>query len=477
MKINFKPSKKQHEAYQLLENKEINSLLYGGSAGGGKTYLGCSWAILSCLKYAGFRFLIAREQLKMLKESTIITFNEVLRDLGLVNYRHYKWNNQDLTCTFENGSVVVFRELANLPSDTEYERLGSNPFSYAFLEEASQLTEKAYEVVKSRLRWMLDDYNLTPKVLLTCNPSKGWLYKEFYKPFKDGVLSKDRRFVQAFVTDNPNDKFVEIYKTNLESIKDEITRERLLNGNWEYSESDTSLCNHDNLVNMFSNTLPINQNWYLTADISRYGGNETVIYIWNGLTLKSRHTIKIDKSNKQALVKTADFIMNLLQVHRIPVYNSVIDEDGVGGGVVDLIVGCNGFVANSKAINPRFVNLKSECAYLLGDKINSNEISVELDDTSIQEKIITEISAYKKVNLDTEKRLSITPKADVKALLSGKSPDDADNFIMRMYLELEKPIDTNVIGSITNNDYQKLDEAFNSSYLDYLELERVFAND
>jgi PBSX family phage terminase large subunit len=477
VKIDFKPSGKQHEAFKHLEDKNVTSVLYGGSAGGGKTYLGCSWAIICCLKYSGFRFLIAREQLKMLKESTKITFEETLRDFGLKNYYHYKWNNQDFTCTFENGSVVVFRELANLPSDKEYERLGSNPFSYAFLEEASQLTEKAYEVVKSRLRWVLDDYNLTPKLLLTCNPSKNWLYKEFYKPFKDNVLLPDRRFVQAFVTDNPNKKFVEIYKKNLESIKDEITRERLLFGNWEYANSDTSLCHYDNLVGMFTNTLSNSTNWYLTADISRYGDNDTVIYIWQGLTLKYRYTLNYEKSNKQALVQTAEYIKNLLELYKIPLYNTVIDEDGVGGGVVDMLAGCNGFVANSRARNERFVNLKSECAYLLGDKINNNEITVDIDNTSIQEKIIMEITAYKKIGLDTEKKLSITPKAEVKQLLSGKSPDDGDNFIMRMFLELEKPLNTNNINMITSNSYKGIEKVFDNQFLDYLELERVFAND
>jgi PBSX family phage terminase large subunit len=475
MKIDFKPSKKQHEAFSKLQLREINTVLYGGSAGGGKTYLGCAWAILSCLQYSQFRFLIARETLKQLRDSTKVTFEEVLRDFGLKNYYHYKWNNHDFTCTFENGSVVLFREVSDLPSDRNFERLGSNPFSYAFLEEAGQITEKAYEVVKSRLRWVLDDYNLTPKILITCNPTKNWLYREFYEPFKNNTLPSDRCFIQAYVDDNPNKKFVSIYKKNLESINDDITRERLLNGNWEYSESDTALCHYDNLIAIFNNPEVFTGNRYITCDIARYGDDDTIIYVWYGLTVKERLVINYDKSNKQALVKTAEFLKNIMYKHNVPVYNVIIDETGVGGGVVDMLPGCVGFISNNKPKNERFMNLKSECAYLLGEKINNNEISFNTDDVDLIDRITSQIMAYKKVNLDTDRKYSITSKADVKKILGGKSPDDADNFIMRMYFELEKPININNIKIVSslptfNND------VFNNSFLDYVELERVFNN-
>lgn len=475
MNIEFKPSKKQHIAFTELQKKEVNTVLYGGSAGGGKTYLGCAWAIISCLQYSGFRFLIARKHLKQLKDSTKVTFEEVLRDFGLRNYYHYKWNNQDFTCSFENGSIVLFREIADLPSDRNYERLGSNPFSYAFIEEAGEITEKAYEVVKSRLRWLLDDYNLTPKVLITCNPTKNWLYKEFYKPFRDGNLSSDKRFIQAYVSDNPNKKFVDICKKNLESIKDEITRERLLNGNWEYSEEETSLCYYDNLLGMFSNAISDSGEYYITADISRYGDDDTIIYVWRGLSVIERHCINYDKSNTSALVKTADYIKNLMYKYKINPYNVVIDETGVGGGVVDMIVGSVGFTSMSSPRNSRFMNLKSECAYLLGSKIDNNELAFLCEDVNIIDKVITEVLAYKKINLDSDKKLGITSKTDVKKTLN-RSPDDADNLIMRMYFELEKPIQVNNINVITNNKYSNIDSIYNSSFLDYVELERVFGN-
>jgi hypothetical protein len=474
MKIDFKPSKKQHEAFTYLSDRGVNVVLYGGAAGGGKSYLGCAWVILSCLRYSGIRVLVGRKRLRDIVQSTKVTFNEVLRDFGLVNYVHYKWNNRDNTCTFENGSIVVFVELSDLPSDKEFERLGSTPYTFAFIEEAGQVSEKAFEVVRSRLRWLLDKYDLTPKVLLTCNPSKNWLYKVIYKPYVTGTLPSEYRFVQAFVDDNPNKRFVEIYRKNLENIRDDITRERLLAGNWEYSDSDLGLCSYDNLIGIFDNDLGMAGDYYITADISRYGDNETVIYLWRGLVVKERYVLSYERTNKQALVKTADFIKELVRSYGVSICNVVVDEDGVGGGVVDMLPGCVGFVGSSRPKNDRFMNLKSECAYKLGDLINDRLIGCEIDDVGVQEKIVLEISSYKKKNLDTDRRLGISSKEEVKKLLSGRSPDDADNFIMRMYFEVVGgSVNTDVIGCVGDRGLKGIDLVFSSRF-NFLELEEVF---
>lgn len=485
MKIDFKPSEKQDIAWKYLHDNVTESVLYGGGAGSGKSFLGCAWIIISCLRYPEIRCLIAREELKSLRESTKITFEEVLREFGLINYVHYKWNNHDFTVTFANGSVVVFRELKYIPSDPDYERLGSNPFTYAFLEEASQITEKAYEVAKSRLRWKLDVYGLIPKCFITCNPHKGWLYKEFYKPNKEKRLSKDRKFVQALVQDNPNKAFVKIYLNNLKKIKDTITRARLLNGDWEYTVSDNALCSYDSLVNMFLNDRVDYGRPIITGDISRYGDNQTVIYRWSGLRIEKRYVIEHFKHDKEkATPKIADFIRSLVRQYNIAMEDVVLDEDGVGGGVVDLLNGCNGFIANSKPlelenIKQNFVNLKAQCAYLAGEKIEEGLLYANIPDIDIQQKILAEAEAYRKTGYDEDRKLGITPKKEVKKLLNDCSPDDFDNIIMRMKLELKASTDISKLRSFqkyTSYDSELMisKQRMRFENVNYSEIESIF---
>ena len=68
-------SGKQETALDFLENKKsVKQVLYGGSAGPGKTTLGCIWQIERRLDYPGTRGFIGRRTLKDLKDTTLMTF-------------------------------------------------------------------------------------------------------------------------------------------------------------------------------------------------------------------------------------------------------------------------------------------------------------------------------------------------------------------------------------------------------------------
>lgn len=72
-------------------------------------------------------------------------------------------------------------------------------------------------------------WDTVPKALYTCNPDKGWIYHDYYRPWKDGELDRKRAFVPALVIDNP---FIptKSKKDYIENLKqgDKITVERLL---------------------------------------------------------------------------------------------------------------------------------------------------------------------------------------------------------------------------------------------------------
>ena len=88
LKIEWIPTEKQFEAYQILTDKIHTEILYGGAAGGGKTYLACSWAIILCIQYPGIRGLMGRAKLKALKQSTLLTFFDVCKEWGLESGKH-----------------------------------------------------------------------------------------------------------------------------------------------------------------------------------------------------------------------------------------------------------------------------------------------------------------------------------------------------------------------------------------------------
>jgi hypothetical protein len=235
----FAPSLPQFEAWQALEDKTTQWVAYGGAAGGGKSFLGCYWKIYRRMAYPGTRGVICRETKISLRESTIITYNKVLGLCGLKSGIDYRFNGTYLTYEFANGSKEIFRDLEYLPSDPDYQRLGSLEVTDAWIEEDfATIPEKAADVLKTRIRWMLHDYNLVPKLLLTTNPGYHWIRTRFIKDAENNpvVLRANEKFISAKVTDNPDAAFVEIYKASLEDMRSQYDRARLLDGDWDAIE-------------------------------------------------------------------------------------------------------------------------------------------------------------------------------------------------------------------------------------------------
>ena len=136
-------TKKQTEALDYLEDKTTKELLFGGGAGGAKSFLGCLWIILSCYKYPNTRWIIGRSKLKALKETTLNTFFEVANILGLEANNHYTYNAQSGVIKV-GDSEVILKDLFHYPSDPNYDSLGSLEITGAFIDVNINKTIEAY---------------------------------------------------------------------------------------------------------------------------------------------------------------------------------------------------------------------------------------------------------------------------------------------------------------------------------------------
>jgi hypothetical protein len=229
-KATIELSQEQTKALDFLEDIQTRRVLYGGQAGGGKSFLIALYCYYMCTTYEGIRGYIARDAgLKKIKESVMVTCFDVWDSLGVT----YRFNDKDSFIVFPNGSKIVLLDIFHYPSDPNFNSLGSTEYTFGCIEEGITAAKKACEILMSRTRYKHDIYpELSPKQLITCNPDNGWIKDDIIIPYFEGKLQSDTQFVSATLESNPNQSFRKTYTETLESMSDEYDKARLLNGDW-----------------------------------------------------------------------------------------------------------------------------------------------------------------------------------------------------------------------------------------------------
>ena len=273
--INFKPSFRQYEVWKALQpnycdkcggtlvikpcgfdkngneifhpvckdcgNTDIaEQVLCGGSAGGGKSYLGCCWLVSSCIQFSGIRMVVARLVRKTLLETTWQTLLDVLRQWGLKEDVNFHINNMAYTITFWNGSTIIAMDLTPSPKDPDFNSLGSLEITGGFIDEVSEVSEKAVEVLASRIRYKIAETFVVGKLVMSTNPCLTWVRSTFVMT-DDGdpvTLAKGLRYIPFSLFDNPDEKFRAIYYNKLSKLRNKADRDRLLYGNWLFTASN-----------------------------------------------------------------------------------------------------------------------------------------------------------------------------------------------------------------------------------------------
>ncbi len=429
-------SPKQTEILKVLDDDVHTEIFLGGAAGGAKSFTGCLWQIKRRLTYPGSRGFLARARLKNLKESTLLTFFEVCGKLGLKLNRDYTYNFIMGVIRFKNGSEEYLRDLFFYPSDPEYVSLGSTEYTDGFIDEMAEITEQAYQIIRSRMRFKLDEFGLIPKIAMGSNPCKTFIYKDFYRKWSEGKLEPYKAYIQALVYDNPfiSDHYIE----NLKKL-DPINKARLLEGNWEYDDDPTRLFEYDAILDLFTNDAKRGEK-YCIVDVAGRGRDRTIITNWDGFFITK--IININNISSQELDE------HLIK-YKIPRSKCLVDEDGVGFGLVKDTKGVKGFINNAKPIQKKketekesvlhnYANLKAQCWFELSNYVNSGMIGIYRN-ISVQDKklLIEDLEQIKQKDPGKDQPLRVLTKEEIKEHI-GRSTDIGDAMMMRMFFEINK---------------------------------------
>lgn len=442
--IDFKPSKKQSEAYEYLMDNETDFVGYGGSAFSGKSYLECYWLTIMSLAYPDTTWFLGRQTLTILKDTTMKTLFKVFTECGLKDTIHYKLNNQSNIIRFYNGSEIFLLDLAYAPSDPLYTWLGGYEFTGGAVDESAECHRSAIETLTTRIgRKNNKKYGIRAKILETFNPAKNHVYTRYYQPWKNNTLPKEVKFVKALPQDNPSPE-VGPYVERILKSSDKNMVERLIHGNFDYDDDPSRLMDFEKIIDIFGNTHVPPGRRCITCDVARLGGDKIVVIEWDGWRGK------VKAYQKQTLDITGTIVEGLRYNMKIGNSDVLVDEDGMGGGLVDFLK-FKGFVNNAtplaspdgpldqntgKRIPENYTNLKSQCYFRLAQRVQNNGIYLEVEDEHTRELIIQEFSHVKQKNMDKDGKRAVLGKDEVK-LLIGRSPDFADAIMMREWFDLK----------------------------------------
>lgn len=197
--------------------------LYGGAAGGGKSYA-LLMAALQHVDEPGYHALILRRTYKQLSkaESIMSISQEWLANTPA------RWKGDDHTWVWPNGSTLEFGHMEHEKNRFDYQGAA---YHFVGFDELTQFEEPMYTYLFSRQRRRADSA-IPMRMRATSNP--GGIGHDFVKSrFVDPSASVrgERQFFPAKVTDNPNID-IDAYVASLAHL-DPVTRAQLLAGDWD----------------------------------------------------------------------------------------------------------------------------------------------------------------------------------------------------------------------------------------------------
>jgi len=279
-------------------------------------------------------------------------------------------------------------------------------------------------------------YDIARPIIDPMIKESGLRPEDFIKSFTfiTGSIYENKELMKA----NPE------YLSNL-MAQDEDTKLRLLYSNWKHIVNTNDLYDYTAFKDMFGSLKGSkNGQRYITADIAMQGADKFIVIVWDGY--EAIDISIIDKSNGKDVIET---IKSFANQYSVPNSRICYDNDGVGSYLGGFILNGRAFVNNSSPIGDKaYQNLKSQCYYISAKGVNeskytiSDHVANKMYDnkTTVKQRMLYERKAIKRGKPDTDNKLCVIPKPDMKLLLGGQSPDLMDAFMMREVFNLGQKI-------------------------------------
>tara|TARA_B100001059_G_C17810425_1_gene571930 strand:+ start:653 stop:2335 length:1683 start_codon:yes stop_codon:yes gene_type:complete len=226
----FKPNTGPQTDFLAASETDV---LYGGAAGGGKSYA----MLVDPLRYAhraAHRALILRRSMPELRELI-----DKSRELYPKAFPGCKYKEVEKLWNFPSGAKIEF---GFLERDADVYRYQGQAYSWIGFDEIThQATEFSWNYLASRLR--TTDPEIIPYMRCTANPGgvgAHWVKKRYITPsppnesFK-GEDGLSRKFIPARLEDNPYLAYDGRYEQMLKALPP-TQRRQLLEGDWEVAE-------------------------------------------------------------------------------------------------------------------------------------------------------------------------------------------------------------------------------------------------
>ena len=229
-KVIFHPNEGPQTDFLAADEKDV---LYGGAAGGGKSYAMIIDPLRYCHKKA-HRALILRRSMPELREMI-----DKSRELYPLAFPGAKFREVEKLWNFPSGAKVEF---GFLERDADVYRYQGQAYSWIGFDEITHLpTEFSWNYLASRLR--TTDPEIKTYLRCTANPGgvgSHWVKNRYILPAEhnSSFLGKDgltRKFIPAKLADNPYLAEDGVYEQMLKSLPP-TQRQQLLEGNWDVAE-------------------------------------------------------------------------------------------------------------------------------------------------------------------------------------------------------------------------------------------------